>query len=38
MASKHLRTGQRFLPLLLIVLLLSGCGLFNRAARGHNSP
>lgn len=37
MASKHLRTGQRLLPLLLVVLLLSGCGLFNRAANQRES-
>ena len=33
MTSKDLRTGQRLLPLFLVVLLLSGCGLFNRAER-----
>ena len=30
MTSKDLRTGQRLLPLFLVVLLLSGCGLFNK--------
>ena len=33
MTSNDLRTGQRLLPLFLVVLLLSGCGLFNRAER-----